>query len=63
MIQIHIFQYADMTNYAPTFRENFHMSEQQFDYILEKIKKHLEPARHVRRDIISPRAKLSMVLE
>lgn len=52
-----------MTNYEPSFRENFHMTEQQFDYILGKIQKHLEPARSVRKDIISPKAKLSMILE
>lgn len=52
-----------MTNYAPCFYENFHMTEQQFDYILGKIQKHLEPARFVRHDIIGPRAKLAMVLE
>lgn len=52
-----------MTDYAPSFHENFHMNEQHFNYIFEKIKKHLEPARYVRLDIIPPKAKLSMVLE
>lgn len=52
-----------MTHYEPSFRENFHMTQEQFDYILAKTQKHLEPARFVRHDIIAAKAKLSMILE
>ncbi|XP_055308008.1 uncharacterized protein LOC129572115 isoform X2 [Sitodiplosis mosellana] len=55
--------FADIKSFPPSFRENFHMTNQHFDDIFNKIEQHLQPARYVRQDIIPPRAKLAMVLE
>lgn len=52
-----------MQKYPNSFRENFHMDDHNFEYIYNKIEKHLVQRRYVRRDIIPPRAKLAMVLE
>lgn len=52
-----------MRSFPPSFRENFHMTDEHFDYILHKVEKHLKPLKYVRSDIIPPRSKLAMVLE
>lgn len=57
------YQFVDMRSFPPSFRENFHMTHQDFEAIYNKIKRHLEPIKYSRPDIISPRAKLAMVLE
>lgn len=62
-INKNILQFGDMQNFPPSFRENFHMSDQHFDEIFNKIEKHLEPVKYSRPDVIPPRAKLAMVLE
>lgn len=63
IICMHVFQFDDLKGFPPSFRENFHMSNRKFDDIYNKIKKHLEPVKYSRPDVISPRAKLAMVLE
>ncbi|XP_055919377.1 putative nuclease HARBI1 isoform X2 [Eupeodes corollae] len=55
--------FDDMMNYPASFRENFHMSYEQFHYIYDKIETHLKPVKYSRADIIPAKAKLAMVLE
>lgn len=62
-ICIHVFQFDDLKGFPPSFQENFHMTNREFDDIYIKIKKHLEPVKYSRPDVIPPRAKLAMVLE
>lgn len=58
-----MFQFADLKSFPPSFQENFHMTDRDFNDIYDKFKKHLEPRKYSRPDVIPPRAKFAMVLE
>jgi hypothetical protein len=59
-----IFQFSDMRRNPRIFKENFHVTPSQFDYLLELIRSKLEPKVNTRpEDSISPEERLCVTLE
>jgi hypothetical protein len=50
-------------NYLPAFKENFHMTKEQFDFIHSLIQSSITPKSRARPDKISSEEKLAMTLE
>lgn len=55
--------FDDMRSWSREFTQNFHMEEEHFEELLQKVKHRLEPKRCTRPDGISPKHRLAYTLE
>lgn len=52
-----------MQNWAPEFMANFHMEQELFDELFQRIRHKLEPIRPTRHDGINAKQRLAYTLE
>lgn len=52
-----------MRDWNPQFTTNFHMEQEQFDGLFDRIRHRLEPKRHTRADAIGAKQRLAYTLE
>lgn len=56
-------QFGDMTEWAPEFTRNFHMTVEQFEDLYQRLHHRLLPKKDIRPDAIGPKQRLAYTLE